>query len=54
MEAEYMTLLERYRINFEEGRTEGREEEKLQMSKKLLVRGMSIEEVAAILSLIHI
>ena len=38
MEVEYITLLERDRINFEEGR----EEEKIQMAKKLLVRGMSI------------
>ena len=50
-----MTLLERDRINFEEGKeegvAEGREEEKIQMAKKLLVRGMSIEEVAAITEL---
>lgn len=50
-----MTLLERDRINFEEGReegvAEGREEEKIQMAKKLLVRGMSIEEVAVITEL---
>ena len=51
MEVEYMTLLERDRINFEEGKEEGREEEKVQMAKKLLVRGMSIEEVALITEL---
>ena len=32
-----MTLLERDRIKFEEGKEEGREEEKIQMAKKLLV-----------------
>ena len=45
-----MTLLERDRLNFvegrEEGRKEGRTEEKIEMAKKLLVRGMSIDEVA--------
>ena len=47
MEVEEITLLERDKINFEEGR----EEEKIQMAKKLLVREMSIEEVASITEL---
>ncbi len=59
MEVEYMTLLERDRLNYvegreegrEEGRKEGRTEEKIEMARKLLVRGMSIDEVAAITEL---
>ena len=59
MEVEYMTLLERDRLNFvegkeegrEEGRKEGRIEEKIQMATKLLLRGMSIDEVASITEL---
>ena len=59
MEVEYMTLLERDRLNFvegkeegrEEGRKEGRTEEKIQMARKLLLRGMSIDEVASITEL---
>ena len=59
MEVEYMTLLERDRLNYvegreegrEEGRKEGRTEEKIEMARKLLVRGMSIDEVASITEL---
>ena len=55
MEVEYMVLLERDRINFEEGVAEGIEkekiEEKVQMAKKLLVRGMSIDEISLITEL---
>ena len=50
-----MTLLERDRLNFVEGkeedREEGRIEEKIQMATKLLLRGMSIDEVASITEL---
>lgn len=35
----------------EEGRKEGRTEEKIEMARKLLVRGMSIDEVASITEL---
>ena len=46
-----MTLLERDRLNFVEGKEEGRIEEKIQMATKLLLRGMSIDEVASITEL---
>ncbi len=48
MEVQYMTLLERDRLNFEEGVEEGIEKGKMLMAKKLLVKGMSIDEVVAI------
>ena len=62
-----MTLLERDRQNFVEGKEKGREEgrkegikegikegrkeEKIQMARKLLLRGMSIDEVVFITEL---
>ena len=46
-----MTLLERDRLNFVEGKKEGRIKEKIQMATKLLIRGMSIDEVASITEL---
>ena len=55
MEAEYMTLLERDRVNKEigreEGREEGREQEKIQTAKKLLAMGMDIKQIAIITEL---
>ncbi len=51
MEVQYMTLLERDRLNFEEGVEEGIEKGKMLMAKKLLVKGMSIDEVISITEL---
>ncbi|MGL4800039.1 MAG: Rpn family recombination-promoting nuclease/putative transposase [Cellulosilyticaceae bacterium] len=55
MEVEYMTLLERDKEKFQEGREEGREEGILEanreIAKKMLSKGMSIQDIAAITEL---
>lgn len=51
VEVEYMTLLERDKEKIQEGIEKGKIEASKQMAKKLLDKGMSIEEVMSITEL---
>ena len=46
MEVEFITLLERDREKIEEGRQEGREEEKLEIAKNMKSLGIDIDTIA--------